>query len=142
MKPLRRLCVALLLAVTTSVVLAGPVSADAPTAVTAVRSFDALNPCTGEAHVVTLNSELSIHNHSNNTVVKSFTSLTASDGWIGDGQDTQVLVNARDEIIINVNLMVSDPTSGQKFRVSEGIRVDLLTGTLDYVRRDIVCVGK
>lgn len=70
-------------------VFAAQAGADAPVRFQDSVTFTDVNPCTGLAHDVTLNFDVSIHEHRNNFVVHVARGGSTSDGyWMINGNDS------------------------------------------------------
>jgi len=112
---MRRTLTVLSLAAVFMALIAAPVSADEPEVFTDQVVFEALNPCSGELHTVTLNFLISIHEHPDEFNVRVRRTGYTSDGYVMKwGKETFVASDGtemgqfRDPWI--------NPSTGEKFR--------------------------
>ncbi|MEN8238260.1 MAG: hypothetical protein ABFR53_03550 [Actinomycetota bacterium] len=95
--------------------LAAPASADVPIEFDEMVVFDSVNACTGEAHVVTLEFHIKMHQHKHNTVLVVDSEASTSDGFSGVGHE-MLVVNENVEKA-TANFVVSNPDTDQAYTV-------------------------
>jgi hypothetical protein len=119
--------------------VAGPAAADRPTAFPIEDVFDDVNPCTGDVMTVTFVGTAYVHEHGSRIVAHAHRTITTSDGSVGHGTDTfvdngQVLMSRITDILTNT-------TSGYRFRARGVFVLDLSTETVRVDRFELTCLG-
>ena len=132
-----RLVVALLSVV--ALAFAAPAAADAPTAFPILDVFPDINPCTGTPMTVTFVGTAYVHEHGDRVVVRAARTITTSDGFVGHGTDSfvdngQIATGRLTDILTNA-------TTGDRFRARTGFVVDISTGTTRVDRFELACLG-
>ena len=79
---IRRLAAATVLSIGLGAVARSPVAADAPTTVVDSWTFTDINPCSGAEHEITLNADITVHEHQNNVVVHLARTGSTDDGYV------------------------------------------------------------
>ena len=124
--------------------ISSPVSADKPVEFSDSVTFGDFNPCTEEAHDVTLNFDFRLHEHGENGIVHISRTGSTSDGYVmNHGVETQVF-NGNVFRAAFVDNWRSD--DGSKFQVRGVfvVQVDEEDPSQDEVRVDkftIRCLG-
>lgn len=108
-------------------VVAAPATADAPQEFTDSVTFVELNPCDPpNTHEITIVSQIEVHEHRNNTVIKIRSETSTDDGFRGFGSSTEV---TRDGLAKGTyNYVQTHSENGQKFTVKRHYVVDVETG--------------
>ena len=120
-------------------VVAVPAAADPPTAVLFEFAFDAVNPCTGDMHTVTIAGTTSVHDHDGRVVAVSDRTITTSPtGFLGHGTDSYVL-NGQVEMFRLTDILTSP--SGDRIRARFVIVFDRSTGTVKVEKGELTCLG-
>src|ERR671922_662432 len=106
---------------------AAPAAADRPTEFPILDVFADVNPCTGNAMIVTFTGTVLVHSHDSRTVAIAHRTITTSDGFVGHGTDSfvengQVLRARITDVMTNA--------SGDRFRAHFVFVLDLSTGTV------------
>lgn len=101
------------------------------------------NPCApGETQDVTLTFHVKEHRHAHNSVLVSKSVVTTSAGFVGErgGPETQVINGSR--FIDVVNQVMSNPTTGERFKVGFRLMIDLDTGEVLADDMTMRCLGR
>ena len=132
-----RLVVALLSVV--ALAFAASAAADPPTAIPILDVFPDINPCTGEPMTVTFVGTTFLHEHGSREVGRAERTITTSDGFDGHGTDSFV-VNSQ---IVKFRLtdILTNPTTGERFRARDLFVLDLSTNTVRVERGGLTCLG-
>ena len=139
MRGMRRLLVAMVSAALFVTALAGPALANQPITFQDSVTFPDVNPCSGEDMEVTLNFDVSIHEHSNNFVVLVHTTGTTDSGF--------TMIKGIESFGANSNVeraAFQDQwrhPDGSKFRASGSFVFNINKEELLVDRFDLVCVG-
>jgi len=132
-----RLVIALLGVV--ALAFAAPAAADRPMEFPIFDVFPDVNPCTGNAMTVTFVGSIFVHQHGVREVNIARRTITTSDGFVGRGTDTFV---DNDQIIVfTLNDMLTNATTGERFRAKTVFVVDLSTETVIVERGGLTCLG-
>jgi hypothetical protein len=131
-----RLVVALLSVL--ALAFAAPAAADPPTGFTSVDVFPDVNPCTGNANIVTISSSGFIHEHGSREVLYGERTITTSDGFAGRGTDTFVL---NGQILLFRLTDILTNASGDRIRARTVLVVDLSTDTVRVDSFELTCLG-
>ena len=132
-----RLVVALLSVV--AFAFAAPAAADPPTAIPILDVFPDINPCTGDPMTVTFVGTTFLHEHGSREVNIAHRTITTSDGFVGHGTDSfvdngQVIMSRQTDILTNA-------TTGDRFRAQSLFVLDLSTETVRVERGGLTCLG-
>ena len=139
MSGMRRLLVAMVSAALFVTALAAPALANKPITFQASDTFPDVNPCSGEEMQVTINFDVSIHEHSNNLVVLIHRTGTTDSGF--------TMKKGIESFIANSNVergVFQDQwrhPDGSKFRASGSFVFNINKGELLVDRFDLVCLG-
>jgi len=116
-----------------------PAAADRPTEFPILDVFPDVNPCTGNPMTVTFVGTAYVHVHDSRTVFRTQRTITTSDGFVGHGTDSSVdngqVVTAR------ITDIVTNASSGDRFRARGVFVLNLSTGTVRVDRFELTCVG-
>ena len=132
-----RLVVALLSVV--ALAFAAPAAADRPTEFPILDVFPDINPCTGNAMTVTFVGILSVHQHGSREVNLAHRTITTSDGFVGHGTDT--FVDNEQVLVFRLTDVVTNATTGARFRAQALFVLDLSTETVRVERGGLTCLG-
>ena len=132
-----RLVVALLSVV--ALAFAAPAAADRPTEFPIFDVFSDVNPCTGNVMTVTFVGTISVHQHGVREVNLAERTITTSDGFVGHGTDT--FVDNDHVIMFRQNDMMTNATTGERFRFQALFVLDLSTETVRVERGGLTCLG-
>jgi hypothetical protein len=132
-----RLVVTLLSVV--ALAFAAPAAADAPMEFPILDVFPDINPCTGTPMTVTFVGTLFVHIHDSREVNVAHRTITTSDGFVGHGTDSfvdngQVIKFTQTDIMTNA-------TTGDRFRARNVFVLDLATETVRVGRFELTCLG-
>lgn len=117
--------------------IALPALATKPFHVSASQSENRFNPCTGEPHVVTMNWDLKVISNNKTQVIVFDTTLSTSDGWVGEGRETAA---TNPNFLANTfSLRVTNDSDGL-YMVKGRRLVDLDTGETQLSNLDVRCV--
>ena len=133
-----RLVVALLSVV--ALVFAAPAAADPPDSFEFVEVFGDVNPCTGEAMTVTFVGTAYVHEHDSGTVVRAQRTITTSDGFAGRGTDSNV--ENGQVVLFRLNDIMTNATTGDRFRAHFVFVLDLSTETVRVERGALTCLTR
>jgi hypothetical protein len=122
-----------------ALVFAAPAAADAPTIEQFVDVFDDVNPCTGEVMTVTFVGTAYIHEHESRFVVRAERTITTSDGFVGHGTDS--FVDNGQVVKFRQTDIMTNATTGQRFRARGVFVLDLSTDTVRVERFELTCLG-
>ncbi len=133
-----RVVVALLSVI--ALVFAAPAAADRPAQFPILDVFSDVNPCTGLPMTVTFVGTAYVHEHGSRIVVHAHRTITTSDGFVGHGTDSfvdngQVVRGRLTDILTNT-------TTGQRFRARALFVEDISTGTVRVDRFELACLTK
>jgi hypothetical protein len=122
-----------------ALVVAAPAAADRPTEFPILDVFPDTNPCTGTPMTVTFVGTLFVHVHDSREVNIAHRTITTSDGFVGHGTDSfvdngQVIKFTQTDIMTNA-------TTGDRFRARNVFVLDLSTLTLRVERSEFTCLG-
>jgi hypothetical protein len=123
-----------LLFATTSPAVAGPPVVFGPF----VDSFKDVNPCTGDAHTVSISLTFYVHEHDDREVVRGVHTISTSDGFVGKGTETFV---ANGNVLVNRFTDMLSDGSGARFRAQNIFVLDLRTDTVRMGRFRLTCLG-
>lgn len=116
--------------------------AGAPMSMAFSNDFDALNPCTGEWHHITLTGTTWWDGHNNNSVARTRVTATTSDGFAGSGHSTEVGIFAGANLYkTTANNMLTHP-SGAKLRAHYVYIFDFETWTARLDKSWETCVRR
>jgi hypothetical protein len=132
-----RLVVALLSVV--ALAFAAPAAADRPTEFPIFDVFPDVNPCTGNAMTVTFVGTLFVHQHGSREVNIAHRTITTSDGFVGHGTDT--FVDNEHVIMFRLTDVLTNATTGDRFRAQALFVLDLSTETVRVERGGLTCLG-
>jgi hypothetical protein len=132
-----RLVVALLSVV--AFAFAAPAAADPRTEFPIFDMFPDVNPCTGSPMTVTFVGTLFVHVHDSREVNQAHRTITTSDGFVGHGTDTFV-DNGRVIMFRQTDIM-TNATTGDRFRAQFLFVLDLSTETVRVERGGLTCLG-
>lgn len=132
-----RLVVALLSVV--ALAFAAPASADPPTEVKSVDVFPDVNPCTGTIMTVTIASTVYVHEHGSRVFLHGERTIMTSDGFVGRGTDT--FVDNGQIIMFRLTDILTNATTGDRFRAQALFVLDLSTETVRVERGGLTCLG-
>jgi hypothetical protein len=118
---------------------AAPAAADRPTEFPILDVFSDVNPCTDNVMTVTFVGTLFVHEHGSRDVNLAHRTITTSDGFVGHGTDSfvdngQVIMFRRTDIMTNA-------TTGDRFRAQSLFVFDLSTETVRVERGGLTCLG-
>ena len=133
-----RLVVALLSVV--ALAFAAPAAADRPTEFPILDVFPDVNPCTGSPMTVTFVGTGHIHEHGSRIVVHAHRTITTSDGFVGHGTDS--FVDNGQVAKFSLTDILTNPTTGQRFRARSVFVLDLSTDTVRVGRFALTCLGR
>jgi hypothetical protein len=132
-----RLVVALLSVVALAV--AAPAAADRPTEFPILDVFSDVNPCTGNAMTVTFVGTLFVHEHGPREVNLAHRTITTSDGFVGHGTDS--FVDNGQVIMFRQTDILTNATTGDRFRAKSLFVLDLSTETVRVERGGLTCLA-
>jgi hypothetical protein len=132
-----RLVVALLSVV--ALAFAAPAAADRPTQFPIFDVFPDVNPCTGNPMTVTFVGTLSVHFHGSREVNVAHRTIMTSDGFVGHGTDT--FVDNGQVIMFRLTDILTNATTGDRFRARSVFVLDLSTETVRVERGGLTCLG-
>jgi hypothetical protein len=132
-----RLVVALLSVV--ALAFAAPAAADRPTQFPILDVFPDVNPCTGNPMTVTFVGTVSVHSHGSREVAIAHRTITTSDGFVGHGTDT--FVDNGQVIMFRLTDILTNATTGDRFRAQSLFVLDLSTETVRVERGGLTCLG-
>ena len=132
-----RLVVALLSIV--ALAFAAPAAADRPTQFPILAVFTDTNPCTGTPMTVTFVGTLFVHEHGSREVNIAHRTITTSDGFAGHGTDT--FVDNGQVIMFRQTDIMTNATTGDRFRAQSLFVLDLKTETGRVERGGLICLG-
>jgi hypothetical protein len=132
-----RLVVALLSVV--ALAFAAPAAADRPLEFPILDTFPDVNPCTGNAMVVTFVGTLFVHDHGSREVNIARRTITTSDGFVGRGTDT--FVDNGQVIMFRLTDILTNAATGDRFRAQNLFVLDLSTETIRVERGGLTCLG-
>jgi hypothetical protein len=118
---------------------AAPAAADRPTEFPIFDVFQDVNPCTGNAMTVTFVGTLFVHEHGSREVVRSHRTITTSDGFVGHGTDS--FVDNGQVIMFRQTDILTNATTGDRFRAQGVFVLDLSTETVRVERGGLTCLG-
>lgn len=102
--------------------LALPAAADRPVEITNTTTFVDLNPCDApNTHEVTIEFNIKVHEHRNNTVLVIDSAASTDDGFVGNGHETTVFTDGN--TVSTFNFVQSNPDTGEKFTVKGNIKI-------------------
>jgi hypothetical protein len=116
-----------------------PAAADRPTQEPIFETFPDINPCTGGAMTVTFVGTAFIHSHGSRVVAHAHRTITTSDGFVGHGTDSFV-DNGR-VFKARVTDIMTNATTGDRFRARSVFVLNLKTDTVRVQRFDLTCLG-
>jgi hypothetical protein len=129
---------ALLLGVV-ALVVAVPAAADPPTEFPIFDVFPDVNPCTGNPMTVTFVGTVSVHFHGSREVSVAHRTITTSDGFVGHGTDS--FVDNGQVIMFRLTDILTNATTGDRFRARSLFVLDLSTETVRVERGGLTCLG-
>jgi hypothetical protein len=132
-----RLVVALLSVV--ALAFAAPAAADPPTQFPIFDVFPDINPCTGTPMTVTFVGTLFVHVHDSREVNIAHRTITTSDGFVGHGTDS--FVDNGLVIMFRQTDIMTNATTGDRFRAQFLFVLDLSTETVRVQRGGLTCLG-
>ena len=132
-----RLVVALLSIV--ALAFAAPAAADRPTQFPILAVFTDTNPCTGTPMTVTFVGTLFVHEHGSREVNIAHRTIATSDGFAGHGTDT--FVDNGQVIMFRQTDIMTNATTGDRFRAQSLFVLDLKTETVRVERGGLICLG-
>jgi hypothetical protein len=132
-----RLVLALLSVV--ALTFAAPAAADRPTAFPIFDEFPDVNPCTGNPMTVTFVGTLYVHDHNGRDVNIGHRTITTSDGFVGHGTDS--FVDNGQVIMFRLTDIMTNATTGDRFRAQALFVLDLSTETVRVERGGLTCLG-
>ena len=132
-----RLVVALLSVV--ALAFAVPAAADTPTEFPIFDVIPDVNPCTGNPMTVTFVGTLFVHEHGSRDVNLAHRTITTSDGFVGHGTDT--FVDNGQVIMFRLTDILTNATTGDRFRAKSLFVLDLSTETVRVARGGLTCLG-
>jgi len=115
-------------------------AAGAPISWDFYNQFPAVNPCTGETHVITLTGTTWFDGHNNNYVGRTRVSATTSDGFEGSGHSTEAGIYASATLYKTTANNVLTHPSGAKLRAHYVFLLDWGTGTVRVDKSWETCV--
>jgi hypothetical protein len=118
---------------------AAPAAADRPTEEPIFDVFAEVNPCTGAAITVTFVGTAFVHSHGSRVVAHAHRTITTSDGFVGLGRDSFV-DNGR-VLRATITDILTNATTGDRFRARGVFVLDLRTDTVRVDRFDLTCLG-
>lgn len=126
---MKKISIAFAAALALSALGATAVSADNPEPFTDSFSFGDINPCTGEASLITIDVVVRFHEHRNNFVLNIDRSGTTSDGFVmRSGPETQHYNTVNAVAGSQFKDFWTNPETGQKFHVRGNSNVVLGDG--------------
>lgn len=132
-----RLVVGLLSVV--ALAFAAPAAADPPAAFPILEVFPDVNPCTGNPMTVTFVGTAYFHDHNGGVVVRGDRTITTSDGFVGRGTD--LFVDNGQVNMFRLNDIMTNATTGDRFRAQFLMVFDLSTETVRVERGGLICLG-
>jgi hypothetical protein len=132
-----RLVVALLSVV--ALAFAAPAAADRPTEFPILDVFSDVNPCTGNAQTVTFVGTLFVHEHGSREVNLAHRTITTTEGFVGHGTDS--FVDNGQIIMFRLTDILTNATTGDRFRAQFLFVLDLSTETVRVERGGLTCLG-
>lgn len=117
-----------------------PASAERKGEITVHSEFPSVNACTGEPHVVSIDFTMYTQGGERATVLTVKADISTTDGFSGGGPDTQVTVDALNAEHIQLNYLITNPDTGQAYRVHFVQTVDLATDESTLRSFDVSCV--
>jgi hypothetical protein len=133
---MKRLVIGLMSVV--ALAFAAPAAADPPTQFPILDVFPDINPCTGDPMTVTFVGTFYVHEHGSRVVVRGDRTITTSDGFAGHGTDNFV-DNGQVLMFRQTDIMTND-TTGQRFRARGVFVLDLKTDTVRIERFELTCL--
>lgn len=137
---MRKILVAAVAAAMFATVMAAPVLADEPGTFTVSITFPDINPCTESEHLVTLNLEVSIHEHANGKVVGHVARTGTTDSGFVMHHGVESFVNSGNVFRSAFADQWRNP-NGLKFMVHGVFVVDLRSGDVQVDRSSLTCIG-
>jgi hypothetical protein len=122
-----------------ALVVAAPAAADPPTAFPILDVFQDVNPCTGNPMTVTFVGTVYVHDHNGRVVALAHRTITTSDGFVGHGTDN--FVDNGQVLISRITDIVTNASSGDRFRARGVFVLNLSTETVRVDRFELACVG-
>jgi hypothetical protein len=114
-------------------------AADAPEEFAILDVFPDVNPCTGEAMTVTFVGTGFLHVHGDRVAVRAERTITTSDGFAGHGTDS--FVDNGQTVKFRQSDIVTNASTGDRFRAQSLFVVDLSTDTVRVERSGLTCLG-
>jgi hypothetical protein len=119
---------------------AAPAAADRPTEFPIFDVFLDVNPCTGTVMTVTFVGTISVHQHGVREVNLARRTITTSDGFVGRGTDT--FVDNDHVIMFRLTDILTNATTGDRFRAQTLFVLDLSTETVRVERGALTCLTR
>jgi hypothetical protein len=114
--------------------------AGAPISAPFSNVIEAVNPCTGEDHTITLTGTTWWDGHNNNWVARTRVTATTSDGFEGSGHSTEVGISAGATLYKNTANNVLTHPNGAKLRAHYVFLLDWGAGTVRLDKAWETCV--
>ena len=119
--------------------LAVPAAANPPVEEPINDVFTDINPCSGEEMTVTFVGRVLVHEHGQREIAIAHRTITTSDGFEGHGVDSFV-DNGR-VLMATLTDIVTNETTGQRFRAHSQFVLDLATDTVRVEGGALTCLG-
>ena len=116
-----------------------PAAADRPTEFPILDVFTDVNPCTGNPMTVTFVGTVLVHEHDSRFVAIAHRTITTSDGFVGHGTDS--FVENGQVLMARITDVLTNATTGERFRARGVFVVDLSTDTVRVDRFELTCLG-
>lgn len=122
-----------------ALVFAVPAAANPPVEEPILDVFTDINPCSGQEMTVTFVGSVLVHEHGERVIAIAHRTITTSDGFQGKGVDS--FVDNGQVLRATLTDILTNETTGQRFRAHFEFVLDLATDTVRVDRGELTCLG-
>jgi hypothetical protein len=122
-----------------ALVFAVPAAANPPVEEPILDVFTDINPCSGQEMTVTFVGSVLVHEHGERVIAIAQRTITTSDGFQGKGVDS--FVDNGQVLRATLTDILTNETTGQRFRAHFEFVLDLATDTVRVDRGELTCLG-